>query len=140
MRTFFFPFLLVFHVGQALARLTRPRRAVTLQPVPTQSPVRRARYITKARLDFNPFSSGSTLGFLAELKAKSVREAVPKMEVTINRVTDAAAPPRLMLTFVDGRETPVDLGKLSVKDTFAQIELETGRLDLEAMRRGKPWL
>ena len=44
------------------------------------------------------------------------------------------------LTFVDGRETPVDLGKLSVKDTFAQIELETGRLDLEAMRRGKPWL
>ncbi|EOD28646.1 hypothetical protein EMIHUDRAFT_114158 [Emiliania huxleyi CCMP1516] len=100
----------------------------------------RARYITKARLDFNPFSSGSTLGFLAELKAKSVREAVPKMEVTINRVTDAAAPPRLMLTFVDGRETPVDLGKLSVKDAFAQIELETGRLDLEAMRRGKPWL
>ena len=74
------------------------------------------------------------------MKAKSVREAVPKMEVTINRVTDAAAPPRLMLTFVDGRETPVDLGKLSVKDTFAQIELETGRLDLEAMRRGKPWL
>ena len=58
----------------------------------------------------------------------------------LERIWVAAAPPRLMLTFVDGRETPVDLGKLSVKDTFAQIELETGRLDLEAMRRGKPWL
>lgn len=111
----------------------------------TATHARRARYLTKAKLEFSPFHSGSALGFLTQLNSKGVREAVPKLEVTVKRLRgssgdEAARNPQMSVTFVDGREVLLDLTEYKVKDLYAEIEVQTGRLELEAMRRGKPWI
>jgi len=46
----------------------------------------------------------------------------------------------MSVTFVDGKLLDLDLRAYTVKHIYAEIEMQTGRLELEAMRRGKPWI
>ena len=114
----------------------------TSQPSP--APRRRARYVTKANLAFSPFSGGSTTSFLGELRTRKVRELVPDMAVVVKRLRDkrgGETPKSLLsLTFVDGKELVLDMCTHTKKELFAQLELQNGRLELEAMQRGKPWI
>lgn len=89
-------------------------------------------------------AAGSALGFLSEFTAKGVREAIPKLEFPVKRLRSphGSEPPmpQLQLTFIDGKVDTLDLRKYLLHDIITHIELETGRLDLAAMKRGKPWL
>jgi hypothetical protein len=46
----------------------------------------------------------------------------------------------MSVTFVDGKKLDLDMHTYAVKQIYAEIEVQTGRLELEAMRRGKPWI
>ena len=71
-------------------------------------------------------------------------QVVPKgMEVEVTRLrapdTGALAPmQRLVLSMVDGRDVELDISKISTDEIIEMIDLENGRIDMEAMRSGKP--
>jgi len=104
-----------------------------------------ARFLRKAHVEFCPFdSSASGLGFYQMLTAPSVRKAVPKLAVKAKRevaplAKDVLAAQRLKLTFVDGSEHEHDIRPLTIKDILLEIEMQNGRLEMEAMKNGKPW-
>ena len=43
------------------------------------------------------------------------------------------------LTFVDGQTKTFDIENMRCEDIFREIDSENGRLDTEAMFRGKAW-
>jgi hypothetical protein len=95
--------------------------------------------------EFSPFAAGSALGFLTHIKSKGVRQAVPKMDIAVKRLRvprGSAEPPtpQMSMTFVDGKKLDLDMRAYAVKQIYAEIERQTGRLELEAMRRGQPWI
>ena len=57
------------------------------------------------------------------------------------RAPDAGAPApmqRLMLSMVDGSDVELDISTISTDEIIEMIDLENGRIDMEAMRSGKP--
>ena len=65
------------------------------------------------------------------------------MEVEAKRLRapDAGAPTpvqQLVLTMVDGRDVPLDISTAATDEIIEMIDLENGRIDMEAMRSGKP--
>ena len=48
-------------------------------------------------------------------------------------------PEKLTLKFVDGATRSLDLSANRTQDVLEEIDLENGRLDTEALQRGKPW-
>ena len=71
-------------------------------------------------------------------------QVVPKgMEVEVKRLRapDAGAPApiqQLVLSMVDGRDVELDISTISTDEIIEMIDLENGRIDMEAMRSGKP--
>ena len=73
-----------------------------------------------------------------------MREAVPKLEVAVKRLRSlrGSEPPTPVMTttFIDGKVVVMDLSVLTKAQVYATLDLQTGRLELEAMQRGKPWV
>lgn len=80
---------------------------------------------------------------LATIGTRRVFEASPKLQLSKKLLPKAAgeetAPQLLKLTYVDGTESVLDLSQVDTKRIIESIELENGRLDTEALSRGKPW-
>uniref|UniRef100_A0A7S0Q5Y3 Uncharacterized protein n=1 Tax=Coccolithus braarudii TaxID=221442 RepID=A0A7S0Q5Y3_9EUKA len=102
-----------------------------------------ARYLRKVHLEFSPLSAtSSSLGFLGFITTPKIREAVPKLQVSTKRLTQCAEGvplQTLALTFVDGNEAILDISSVQIREILAEIEMHNGRLEMEAMKRGKPW-
>ena len=83
------------------------------------------------------------MGFFQDVSARTVKEAVPKLQVVAQRLGEApvglSVSQKVFLTYVDGRVAEHNLNEMKVADIRAEIEVETGRLDMEAMKAGKPW-
>mmetsp|Transcript_73801 Transcript_73801/g.123291 ORF Transcript_73801/g.123291 Transcript_73801/m.123291 type:complete len:112 (+) Transcript_73801:33-368(+) len=104
-----------------------------------------ARFLRRVEIEFCPFQAkGTTLGFLHDINTKKVKMSVPKLQVVTKRLGrpagDEIARQCLKMTYVDGKEMTIDVSNLKLRDIYAEIEVQTGRLETEAMRSGKPWL
>ena len=104
-----------------------------------------ARYIRNAHINFLPLSEKPVaLTFLNEISSAKVKSACPKLEVKATRLKlprpSEAAPQCVKLTFVDEKTIEIDLNVvIKTYDIYAEIEAQNGRLEYEAMVRGKPW-
>ena len=104
-----------------------------------------ARFLRAAHVEFCPITATpSATSFLGYISTARIRETVPKLKVSSKRLLAAreGAPPpaqTLRLAFLDGKEATHDISKMQLRDILAEIEVENGRLEFEAMKRGKPW-
>lgn len=107
--------------------------------------LRRARYLRAVHVEYCPFTAGSCgPGFLSLVRTPRVAEVAPKLEIShalLRKPADGATPPpeKLTLKFVDGATRSLDLSANRTQDVLEEIDLENGRLDTEALQRGKPW-
>ena len=107
--------------------------------------LRRARYLRAVHVEYCPFTAGSCgPGFLSLVRTPRVAEVAPKLEIShalLRKPADGAPPPpeKLTLKFVDGATRSLDLSANRTQDVLEEIDLENGRLDTEALQRGKPW-
>ena len=96
-------------------------------------------------VEFCPLSTTATTGALLQTAAtKMVREASPKLEFSrkLLPLPKEGAPPSpqlAVLTYVDGHVQTLDLSSIQIRDVLEEIDLQNGRLDAEAMKRGRPW-
>eukprot|EP00308_Calcidiscus_leptoporus_P002234 CAMPEP_0119375422 /NCGR_PEP_ID=MMETSP1334-20130426/35788_1 /TAXON_ID=127549 /ORGANISM="Calcidiscus leptoporus, Strain RCC1130" /LENGTH=106 /DNA_ID=CAMNT_0007393731 /DNA_START=130 /DNA_END=447 /DNA_ORIENTATION=+ len=102
-----------------------------------------ARYLRTVRVEFSPFSATpSSMSFLGYVSTKKIREEVPKLQVNthlLEEQSEESAPQMLALTYIDGKEVKFDISAMQLRDILAEIEVQNGRLEMEAIKRGKPW-
>ena len=99
-----------------------------------------AKHLRGIKVEFNPFVSGKTpTTFFAYAASKRVRAEAPKLTLEKKILPRSSEAQLLHLTFVDGGTKTLDVSQMSTADVLLEVESENGRLDTEAMIRGKPW-
>lgn len=99
-----------------------------------------ARYLRAARVEWSPFQASRTPTTLFSLlSTKKVREASPKLQLEKVLLPRSVSVQLAHFSFVDGSKKTFDLGQLHTDEILLEIDSENGRLDTEAMFRGKPW-
>jgi hypothetical protein len=125
-----------------------------------------ARFLRKAQLAYEPSRGAAAVpAFLARLRAKSVAKAAPDLKVDVKLSTrralaataapsdasshGAESPPAqtsasaalgsISLEYVDGLRQDLDLSQMRLDDVFASIEMRNNELEMEALKRGRPW-
>uniref|UniRef100_A0A7S4BZV0 Uncharacterized protein n=1 Tax=Chrysotila carterae TaxID=13221 RepID=A0A7S4BZV0_CHRCT len=104
-----------------------------------------ARYLRNVQIQFCPrTATPSSVTFLSDITATKVKTAVPALQVSKTLINDTGnpdkpAPQLLKLGFVDGYEEIIDASTHNCREIYALIGVQNGRLDLEALKRGKPW-
>ncbi|KAJ4781882.1 39S ribosomal protein L53/MRP-L53 [Rhynchospora pubera] len=101
------------------------------------------KFISKVAIEYNALDprKAACVELLAQCNARKAKESNPACVVELHRLPDAAAPPRVVVTYVNGVEEVIDAVATPAQELKKQI-LDRGRLlETEQMFReaGEPW-
>ncbi|KAH8951197.1 hypothetical protein BDL97_09G014400 [Sphagnum fallax] len=100
------------------------------------------KHLTKVRIEFNAFDlrAASALEFLAQCNSRKARSSNPNCEVVVKRRTDDA-PPRVAVTFTNGREEVMDGTAMAAQHIRKRILEQAELMETEKMFReaGYDW-
>lgn len=101
------------------------------------------KFLSKVVIQYNALDprKAACVELLAQCNARKAKESNPACVVELHRLPDAASPPRVVVTYVNGVEEAIDAAATPAQDIKQQI-LDRGQLlETEQMFReaGEPW-